>query len=72
VRDYTAQRRDIQEADLSHLEAASEVYDGLARQRNWATVECFDAARTLRPPDSIHREVLAAVEARLFSTAPAG
>jgi dTMP kinase len=72
VRDYTTQRRDLQEADLSHLEAASEVYDGLARQRNWATVECFDAARTLRPPDSIHREVLAAVEARLFSAAPAG
>jgi dTMP kinase len=71
VRDYTTLRRDLQEADLSHLEAASEVYDGLARQRNWVTIECLDAARTLRPPDSIHREVLAAVETRLFSGTPA-
>lgn len=71
VRGYTTQRRDLQEADLSHLEAASEVYDGLARQRNWVTIECFDSARALRPPDSIHREVLAAVDARLFSAAPA-
>jgi dTMP kinase len=72
ARGYTKRRRDLQEADLSHLEAASEVYDGLARQQNWVTIECFDAAaRTLRPPDSIHREVLAAVDARLFSAAPA-
>ena len=38
-------RRDLQEADITHLEAASQVYDELARQPNWVTIECFDAAR---------------------------
>jgi dTMP kinase len=68
AREYTNLRRDILEADLAHLEAASEVYDGLTRQPNWVRIECFDAAtRTLRPPDTIQKEILAAVEARVFS-----
>ncbi|HKV04764.1 MAG TPA: hypothetical protein VJO53_06615 [Candidatus Acidoferrales bacterium] len=68
ARDYTKSRRDLQEADLAHLEAASEVYDELARQSNWLTVECFDAAsRTLRAPSAIHAEILAAIEKRMRS-----
>jgi dTMP kinase len=68
-RDYTKLRRDLQEADVLHLEAASQVYDRLARQPNWVTVECFDAASgALRPPGAIHEDVLAAVEARIHST----
>jgi dTMP kinase len=67
ARGYTKMRRDLQEADLAHLEAAAEVYDDLARQPNWLRIECFDAAtRVLRRPDAIHREILAAVEARIF------
>jgi dTMP kinase len=64
-RAYTSSQRDLQESDIAHLEAASEVYDELARQANWVKVECFDAAAgALRAPAAIHEEVLAAVEAR--------
>lgn len=66
AREYTDKKHDIQEADLAHLEAASRVYDHLAQQANWVRVECFDqSAGALRSPDSIHREILAAVEARI-------
>jgi dTMP kinase len=67
-RDYTNSRRDLQEADIAHLEAASQVYDELARQPNWVTIECFDtASRALRAPAAIHAEILAAVESRTHS-----
>lgn len=67
-RDYTHLRRDIQEANLAHLEAASEVYEQLAAQANWLTIECMDPATgNLRAPDDIHRNILAAVEARIFA-----
>jgi len=71
-RDYTALRRDLQEADTAHLEAAAKVYEGLARQPNWTTIECVDSAsRMLRPPDEIHKDILAAMEGRIFSAAQA-
>src|SRR5713101_600195 len=67
ARGYTKLHRDILEADLAHLEAASAVYDQLAQQSNWVKIECFDAAaHALRAPEEIHTEVLAAVEARVF------
>jgi dTMP kinase len=67
ARGYTNLRRDLQEADLGHLEAASAIYDELARQPNWVRVECYDAAGgALRSPEAIHEEILAAVEARIF------
>jgi dTMP kinase len=67
VRDYTTLRRDIQESDVAHLEAAAQVYDDLSRQPNWAKVECWDASnRALRSPVSIHEEIVAIVEARVF------
>lgn len=69
ARDYTDKKHDIQEADLAHLEAASRVYDQLAQQPHWVRVECFDAARNaLRSPESIHAEILSAVEARIAPT----
>jgi dTMP kinase len=68
ARDYTKSRRDLQEADLAHLEAASQVYDELARQPNWITIECFNAASgALREPAEIHAEITAAVDARTHS-----
>jgi hypothetical protein len=61
-------RRDLQESDVAHLEAASSVYDGLAQQPHWARIECFDTASgTLRAPKAIHAEVLAAIDARIAS-----
>jgi dTMP kinase len=66
ARDYTDKRHDIQEADLAHLEAASRVYDQLAQQPHWIRVDCFDAEKNLlRSPESIHAEVIIAVEARI-------
>jgi dTMP kinase len=72
-RDYTKLQRDLQESNLAHLRAASEVYDELARQPNWITLECYDAsARALRAPEEIHKEILAAIDARVFSASHAG
>jgi dTMP kinase len=72
TRHYTTLERDLQEADLKHLEQAALVYDRLATEPNWVTVECFDiTAHQLRPPEEVHRGVMAAVEARLMGLAPA-
>jgi dTMP kinase len=69
ARDYTKLRHDIHESDLAHLQATSEVYDQLARQPNWVKIECYDsAAAALRAPESIHQEILAAVQARVTPT----
>jgi dTMP kinase len=65
-RDYTKLERDLQETNVAHLQAASEVYNQLASQPNWITVECIDAAGKLRSPGAIHREILAAVESRVL------
>ncbi|HWF40333.1 MAG TPA: hypothetical protein VG322_17540 [Candidatus Acidoferrales bacterium] len=64
ARAYTDRRHDIQEADVKHLETAAQVYDQLSRQPNWATIECRGStANALRPPDSIHEEILTKVDA---------
>jgi thymidylate kinase len=68
AREYTKERRDLQESDLAHLEAASQLYDELARQPSWVTIECYDAlSGSLRPQATIHQEVLAAVDWRIQS-----
>jgi dTMP kinase len=67
ARQYTNLRRDLQEADFAHLQAAAALYDELARQPNWVKIECMDASGTLRPPAAIHQDVLAAVEAQISS-----
>jgi len=68
ARSYTKLRRDLQEADVRHLEGAAEVYDELARRKNWVTIECYDAAgHSLRTPGAIHEEIVRAIDARIFS-----
>jgi dTMP kinase len=72
-RDYTGLRRDLLEADLAHLAAAAEVYDQLAQQSNWVTIECQEpAVNVLRSPESIHEEILRAVESRILAAQRAG
>lgn len=67
-RSYTSKRHDIQEADLAHLEAASQVYDELSRQPNWGRIECWDAsANELRSPEAIHKEIVATIDSRVLS-----
>jgi dTMP kinase len=65
AREYTTRRRDIQEADLKHLEQAATVYDRLATAPNWATIECASPSGALLAPEIIHRAVLDAVSVRL-------
>src|SRR5581483_7766849 len=63
ARVYTEKRHDLQEADVEHLQAAADVYDELAGQPNWRSIECWDAAAGgLRSPEAIQQEVLANVE----------
>lgn len=63
-RDYTSSKRDIQEASLKHLELAAGIYDLLARDSPWVTIECYDTARgAMRTPKDIAQDVLAAVNA---------
>lgn len=76
AREYTKRRRDLQESNLGHLAAASQVYDELAKQPNWVRIECSEgsgrrsASRrpvpALRTPESIHADVLAAVKERIL------
>jgi dTMP kinase len=63
ARSYTNAKRDLQEASMHHLQDAAGMYDLLARNAPWVTVECFDAQRgALREVREIAQEVLAAVE----------
>jgi dTMP kinase len=71
ARDYTKMQRDIQESNLAHLQAASEVYEELARERGWVKIECYESPHgtqtgAMRSPDAIHRDVLAAVKASIL------
>jgi dTMP kinase len=66
-RDYTAKRQDLHEADLAHLQAAAEMYDRLAEQPNWVTVDGGDgAADHPRGTEDIQRDILATVDSRIF------
>jgi len=63
ARSYTGAVQDIQEASLSHLADAADMYDLLSRRSPWATIQCFDSVRGgMRLPEEIARDVLAAVE----------
>jgi dTMP kinase len=68
ARSYTRRRRDLQEANLVHLKTAAGIFERLARQRNWATVQCA-AGRTnqLRSPEEIHRDVMAILQTRVLA-----
>jgi len=73
LRSYTTAKHDILEANLRHLETAAEIYDDLAKQAPWATIQCFDsAANAMRPTDEIAAEVLAAVEPVVAAVAAQG
>jgi dTMP kinase len=73
ARAYTTLKRDIQEADISHLEKTALIYDQLATGPNWVHIDCTDAGSgTLNSPEEIHRAVVRAVEERILSQAAAG
>jgi dTMP kinase len=70
ARAYTTLQRDIQEADMRHLEETARMYERLATERNWAGIDCINAASgVLSPPEEIHGTVLQTVEARILHPA---
>lgn len=72
ARSYTKVKKDIQEASLRHLGAASAIYDRLAQRANWVTIECLDEKRrAIRSPESIATDVLDAVLPVLENSASA-
>ena len=61
-RTYTDSSHDILEANIHHLEDAADMYDSLSRQTPWATIQCYDAARSeMRMPEEISKDILSAV-----------
>jgi dTMP kinase len=67
ARDYTKLKRDIQEADIKHLEQTGIVYDRLATEANWVRVDCMDeSSQKLRTPEEIHQAVVQCVESQLL------
>ena len=72
TRAYTSLRRDIQEADISHLEQTALLFDLLATEPNWARIDCINTVSgALYSPEEIHRTVLGIVESRIVFRAPA-
>jgi dTMP kinase len=73
AREYTALRRDLQEADVSHLEQTAMIYERLATESNWARIDCINAASgVLYSPEEIHQALLNIVESRILFRASAG
>lgn len=71
VRSYTHRRKDLQEASLKHLKRAAEIFERLARQAHWATVNCMEPRKKkVRAPEEIHSDVMAILRARIL--APGG
>ena len=69
ARNYTALTHDLLEASLHHLHGAAEVYDSLAKQAPWTTIQCLDSIRcVMRPPEDIAEEILQVVEPILTQT----
>lgn len=72
-RSYTSAKHDLQEASLRHLEEAAQMYDLLAQNAPWVTIQCFDTTRNaMRLPDEIANEVMSAVEPVLCHHAAEG
>jgi dTMP kinase len=62
ARGYTGLRRDLQEADIRHLERAATLYDQLSKGPRWRVIECLDpVTKTLRPTEDISSEVFTTV-----------
>lgn len=73
ARAYTTLQRDIQEADTKHLEETAKMYERLATETNWASIDCINAASgALLSPEEIHRAVLQVVETRVLAQVSSG
>lgn len=58
TREYArGKKRDIHEADLSHLKRASEAYLYVAQKERWKVINCMDKQNRLRSKEDIHEEI---------------
>jgi dTMP kinase len=72
AREYTSLQRDIQEADIKHLEQTATMYERLATDAHWASIDCMDATSgALCSPAEIHERVFGVVESRVLPQASA-
>ncbi len=72
ARHYTARQRDLLESDLPHLEQTAAVYETLAKEPNWVTIECWDAqSGALKTKEAIQHLVRNSVERLLALRSPA-
>lgn len=59
------QKRDIHEADISHLKKASKMYLRLVKRYSyWTKVDCCDRQGNLMKPEQIHQKVLKVLRER--------
>lgn len=72
ARDYTNRSHDLQEASRTHLAAAAQVYEELARQQNWAKIDCMEPTGSMRTPASIHDQIVSILAARMPMPAHVG
>lgn len=71
ARTYTRRRKDLQEASRKHLEKAAQIFEQLARQASWSTVNCMEPRKNrVRSPEEIHGDIMAILQARIL--APGG
>ena len=71
ARRYTHRRKDLQEASLKHLKRAAQIFERLARQAHWATINCMNPRNNkLRAPEEIHADIMAILQERIL--APGG
>jgi thymidylate kinase len=72
AREYTSKQRDLQEADQKHLEQAALVYESLAMEANWVTVNCAASGEGLMSVEEIHAAVMLAVDERVKGLGKSG
>ena len=73
ARTYTTLRRDIQEADITHLQETAKMYERLATGASWVGIDCINpASGALLSPEEIHGAVLKAVKTRVISEVSTG
>lgn len=56
---------DLHENDLNHLKKANKIYLELAKQKNWAVVNCMRDGK-MRSKEDIHKDILTILHGQVF------
>lgn len=65
-RSYTDKAADIHEADTAYLQRVKDIYDELAKEDDWITIDCVDESG-IRPEVDITHDIALALEEQLLS-----